>query len=158
MGFFDMLKDGAKILTEQVTGSYGDIDFHFEPVEIKRGDRLLYILNIQATGELKAKAVYLRLVSSETCRMTVKVRDFSGHMSPKEFTQSKTLYDNRIEVCGSLEMSTGESREMKGEIGIPTDVQPTYRGFMAQHTWQIEAVLDSPWGKNLTRSKEIVIR
>ena len=158
MGFFDMLKDGAKILTEQVTGSYGDIDFYFEPNETGRGEKVFYVINIQATGELKAKSVFLRLTSTETCRMTVKVRDFSGHMSPKEFTQSKTLYDSKIEACGSLEMSAGESRELKGEIGIPTDVQPTYRGFMAQHTWFLEVVLDAPWGKDLTRRKEIVIR
>ena len=158
MGLFDMIKEGAKKITNQVTGSYGKIDFAIDPPEVERGGRISYRIIVHATGDLEAKSVFIRLIDKETCKMTEKVRDFSGHMSPKEFTQTRKLYDKNIEVCGPLEMSEGETKEFTGEVNIPMEIQPTYRGMLAHHLWYIEAVLDTPWGKDLVKRNDFVVK
>lgn len=154
MGFFD----GIKKLTDRVTGGYGKIDFGVKTTDVAPGDSLGYRINIEATGELKAKGVYLRLRGTETATMDVHEQDDDGMGRTVTETHSNTTLDQVFEVSGELEMQAGETKTIKGEITIPQECEPTYHGVITNHEWVLEADVDIPWGKDLKQSKNMHIR
>jgi len=157
MGFFDALKEGAKKLTDRVTGGYGKIEFTIDRQEVKPGEELPYTIHVSATGELKAKRVLLHLRGEETTSVEVEIEDPDGTKRTdwRNFTNHR---EEEFEVHGSLEMKEGETKEISGKITIPADCQPTYRGVATQHEWTLEADVDVPMGKDLKEQKKIIVR
>lgn len=159
MGFLDALKDGAKKLADKVTGGYGKISFEMEKKEASSGEGLPFHIKVDATGELKAKRVVVRLRGTENCRIEIETPDENSSFPRRETkTFTNTTQELEIEVGGALEMKEGESKEYSGEFMVPGDCQPTYHGVIADHRWEIEADVDVPWGKDLKQSMEVFIR
>ncbi len=154
MGFFD----GLKKLTDRVTGGYGKIELGVKSTDVAPGDTLGYRINIEATGDLKAKAVLLRLRGTEIARMEIQVQDENGMSRTNTESHTNTTYEQVFQVEGELDMKAGETKTIKGEITIPQECEPTYHGVITNHEWVLEADVDIPWGKDLKQSKDMRIR
>lgn len=158
MGFFDTIKDGAKMLSDRVTGGYGEMVFNIDRNEASRGEPVMAMVNIKATGEIMAKRIIVRLAGQETCTMEISWRDHRLSLRKKRETQNRNTNHVEMELTGSFEMQKGETRTFEGSIEVPRNSQPTYYGVQAQHRWYVSAEVEIPWGKNLTGNREIFIK
>lgn len=158
MGFFDVLKDGAKKLSDRVTGGYGEIVFNIGKTEVRPGDGLPVRVDLKARGELKAEKIVIRLRGREKCTMEISYRDSNAILRKKRDTQTNYTGVTEFDLCGSFEMNEGETDDVKGMIQIPQNCQPTYYGVLSEHRWIVEAEVIIPWGKNLFGSKEVIVR
>ncbi len=157
MGFFDALAEGAKKLTDRVTGGYGEITFNVDREQLSPGDSLGVEIDIKATGDLEAKRVLVRIRGKEKCTLHVKYQDEGGMSQTETHETTEYTMDKEFEVCGALKMSQSETKSIRETITIPDDCQPTYFGVNCEHKWEIEADVDVPWGKDLTKTKELYI-
>ncbi|MFP4498029.1 MAG: hypothetical protein ACLFQV_07440 [Vulcanimicrobiota bacterium] len=158
MGFFDAIKDGAKKLSNRVTGNYGQIILNTSVSELLPGTPLPYNIEVKATGELKAKKVYLKLKGIETCQVTVEYQDSNLAKRIRNHSEKNTTREIVQQIEGALEMQEGKTRVFEGALEIPKQIQPSYDGVRAKHTWKLEAVLEVDWGKDLKSSTELFIR
>lgn len=159
MGFLDTLKDGAKKLADKVTGGYGKVDFTLgKNGVLSPGENLPYRIQIDATGELKAKRVMVRVRGTETVRVDMEIREPDGTTRHEQKIYTNTTAEHEFQVNGEFEMKEGECNVIENEIVIPTTCMPTYRGRLATHIWNVEADVDVPMGKDLKKSFEINIR
>lgn len=158
MGFFDTLKQGAKNLANRVTGGYGKIEFLMDSHEASPGDRVPVQIKVDATGDLKANRVMLRLRGTENINVEIREQNEDGSTSGGRHNVSTCTQEEEYQISGAIEMKEGDSKTFSGEIIIPQNCQPTYQGISAIHTWTIEADVDVPMGKDLKQSYEIRIR
>jgi hypothetical protein len=54
-------------------------------------------------------------------------------------------------------MQQGETKTYTASVPIPENVQPTYTGTDAKHTWHVRAYLDISMGADIDASAEFVV-
>jgi hypothetical protein len=127
MGFFKDLKN-------KVTGGAATVNVN---VPIAQRGRPATV-QVQATAKANGKvtAVYLLVRSLEACEF----KDSDGD----KVRETKVSYENKITIAPAQDIREGETYTWQGTIELPTSTNPTFRGSMINHTWEIQAGLDMP--------------
>ncbi len=127
MGFFKDLKN-------KITGGAATVRVSV-PSAARRGQALQVQVQAQAKASGKVSAVYLLVRGTETCEWKE---------NNEKVGNSKTSYENKITIAGAQDMKEGETYNWEGVIELPTNANPTFRGSLINHTWEIQAGLDMP--------------
>ncbi|HSD89337.1 MAG TPA: hypothetical protein VLB44_17530, partial [Kofleriaceae bacterium] len=92
----------------------------------------------QATAKAngKASAVYLLVRATENAQF----KDSNN----EKVTGSKISYENRVMISGAQDLKEGETYSWEGQVELPPNANPTLRGSIIDHTWEIQAGLDMP--------------
>jgi hypothetical protein len=126
MGFFKDLKN-------KVTGGGATVRVSVPAAQRGRSTPV----QIQATAKANGKvaAVYVLLRATESAEFKVDGEKVEGE---------KVSYETRVQIAGAQEIKEGETYNFDGQIELPINCNPTLRGSIIEHTWEIQAGLDMP--------------
>lgn len=136
MGFFDKIKAAKNALTG------GAAEVFVEPQPAVRGQPAAVNIRVVAKANFKADGIYLLVRSRE--RAELEDKDWEdGEQSRETVRGTRTSYEKRFEAGGAQELAEGQEYSFAAEITIPADCNPTFRGRMIQHGWEIQAGVDA---------------
>jgi len=126
MGFFKDLKN-------KVTGGAATVRVNVPTAQRGRATPV----QVQATAKANGKvaAVYLLIRATENAQFKHNDEKVSG---------SKVSYETRLTIAGAQDLKEGETYNWEGVMELPTNSNPTLRGSIIDHTWEIQAGLDMP--------------
>ena len=124
MGFFKDLKN-------KVTG--GGATVRVNVPSAQRGRAVPVQIQATAKANGKVSAVYLLVRATESAEFKVNSEKVNG---------SKVSYETRISIAGAQELKEGETYNWEGQLELPVNTNPTLRGGIIDHTWEIQAGLD----------------
>ena len=167
MGFLDRVKASFS----QAMGGKASLDLELAQQTVAPGDTLDYRVVLVTTGPLNADRLTVGLYGRE------RIRVWTGGLPPPGRTagdhvglgeaapsapglarESTTAQYVETVAGAELSLSAGQSREFRGTLQVPADVQPTYRGVDAQHTWRVRAVVVVPLGVDVVSEVDVTIR
>jgi hypothetical protein len=168
MGFLDRVKASFA----QAMGGKAKLTLEVATTTATPGAGIDYRVALVTTGPLKAEKVTIGLYGTERVRVWTSGSPAASRLnadadgSDPSPVQSlgglsrdlSTFQQVEPVVAGELVLPAGESREWAGTLRLPEDLQPTYRGVDAQHTWRVRAVVWIPLGVDLVEETEIVVR
>jgi hypothetical protein len=126
MGFFKDLKN-------KITG--GAATVRVSVPSVKRGQSVP--VKVQATAKANGKVASVYLL----------VRGVEGaewKENGERVHNSKLSFDTKVQISGAQDIKEGETYDWEGAIELPHTAQPTFRGALIHHTWEIQAGLDMP--------------
>jgi hypothetical protein len=133
MGFFSNLKNA-------VTGGAASVQIQLPPAA-RRGETIP--VTIQATAKSAAKVTSVYLLVRATEHAQVKDTDYANGKSSTETVHGRKItYETRIAIAGAQQLDEGQSYTWQGQLPMPQTSNPTFRGQMINHTWEIQAGLD----------------
>ncbi len=118
---------GAKVFLTIATPPSRQQPFH---VQVKA---------LVADSDIKPARVYVALEGIETVRVSTFVDGRN-----QNFSGTATTFQNSFNIAGAQELTAKQEYTWEGDVQIPPNVLPTYRGPNAQHEWRIKAGLDLP--------------
>lgn len=127
MGFFKDLKN-------KVTG--GAATVRVTVPTARRGQAVPVQVQATAKANGKVAAVYVLLRATETAQFKTDGGD--------KVKGEKTSYENKVSIAGASEIKEGETYTYEGVIELPTTTNPSLRGGIIDHIWEIQAGLDMP--------------
>jgi hypothetical protein len=127
MGFFKDLKN-------KVTG--GGATVRVTVPSARRGQPISVKVQAQAKANGKVAAVYLLVRATENASF----KDSNN----EKVSGSKVSYENRVTIAGAQDIKEGETYNWEGVLELPTNSNPTLRGAIIDHTWEVQAGLDMP--------------
>lgn len=126
MGFFKDMKN-------KITGGGATVRVNLSAAQRGRAVPVQVQATAKASG--KVSAVYLLVRATESAEFKVNNDKVNG---------SKVSYETRIQVAGAQEIKEGETYNWDGQLELPVNTNPTLRGSIIDHTWEIQAGLDMP--------------
>jgi hypothetical protein len=126
MGFFKDLKN-------KVTG--GAATVRVTVPAARRGQAVPVQVQATAKANGKASAVYLLIRATESAEFKANNEKVQG---------SKVSYETRVTVAGAQDLKEGETYTWDGVLELPINSNPTLRGSIIEHTWEVQAGLDMP--------------
>lgn len=136
MGFMDKLKS----LKNAITGGGAKISLQMDRT-IAPGDRVAVTVHCQVEGApVSATKVYVAVRAVETVNLVHRDRDQRGDRDRVHDTE--TTFSKEFTIHGAVNLPANSTHEWRGEIQLPTNVQPTYRGKHAKHEWEVLAAID----------------
>ncbi len=126
MGFFKDLKN-------KITG--GAATVHVNVPNARRGQAVPVKVQATAKASGKVAAVYLLVRGTESCEWKE---------NGEKVGNSKTSFENKITIAGAQDIKEGETYSWEGVLELPTNTNPTFRGGLINHAWEIQAGLDMP--------------
>jgi hypothetical protein len=126
MGFFKDLKN-------KVTGGAATVRVNVPSA--RRGQAVPVQVQATAKASGKVSAVYLLVRATESAEFK---------QNNEKVSSSKLSYENRITIAGAQDIKEGETYSWEGVLELPTNSNPTLRGSIIEHTWEIQAGLDMP--------------
>ncbi|HMA33901.1 MAG TPA: hypothetical protein VKY74_05410 [Chloroflexia bacterium] len=169
MGFLDRVKASFS----QAMGGTAALTLEVTPQTVHPGDCVDYRVLLVTTGPLKAAAITVGLYGRERVRVWTSgppgaagpgaEESSAGTPSPAALLSGparETVTFQQVETLapGELVLPAGQTREFQGQIQVPAEIQPTYRGIDALHSWRIRATIVIPLGVDLVEDADIVIR
>jgi len=127
MGFFKDLKN-------KVTGGGATVRVNVPTAQRGRATPVQVQATAKANG--KVSAVYVLIRATETSNF--KTDDGN------KVSGSKVSYETRVSIAGASEIKEGETYNFEGVIELPTNSNPSLRGSIIDHIWEIQAGLDMP--------------
>jgi hypothetical protein len=127
MGFFKDLKN-------KVTGGAATVRVNVPTAQRGRATPVQVQATAKANGKVSAVYVLIRATESSNFK-TVDGAKVSG---------SKVSYETRVWIAGASEIKVGETYNFEGVIELPTNSNPSLRGSIIDHIWEIQAGLDMP--------------
>jgi hypothetical protein len=127
MGFFKDLKN-------KITG--GGATVRVSVPATRRGQATPVQVQAEAKANGKVTAVYLLIRATEQC-------EFKDNDNNKQ-SASKVSYETKVTIAGAMDIQEGKSYNFEGVIELPSNTQPTLRGSLINHVWEIQAGLDMP--------------
>ena len=124
MGFFKDLKN-------KVTG--GGATVRVTVPEAQRGRAVPVQVQATAKANGKVSAVYLLVRATESCEFK---------KDGEKIGDSKVSYESRIQIAGAQEIKEGQTYDWNGQLELPVNTNPTLRGALIEHSWQVQAGLD----------------
>ena len=125
MGFFKDLKN-------KVTGGAATVRVNVPSA--RRGHAVPIQVQATAKANGKASAIYLLVRATEKA-------EFKGSDNEK-VSGFKVSYENRVTIAGAQDLKEGETYSWDGVLELPTNSNPTLRGSIIEHTWEVQAGLD----------------
>lgn len=126
MGFFKDLKN-------KVTGGAATVRVNVPSA--RRGQAVPVQVQATAKANGKVSAVYLLVRATESAEFK---------QNNEKVSSSKLSYENRITIAGAQDIKEGETYSWEGVLELPTSSNPTLRGSIIEHTWEVQAGLDMP--------------
>src|SRR6476659_4736035 len=126
MGFFKDLKN-------KVTGGAATVRVNVPAA--RRGQAVPVQVQAQAKANGKVSAVYLLIRATESAEFKQNNEKVQG---------TKVSYENRVTIAGAQDLKEGETYSWDGVVELPTSSNPTLRGSIIEHTWEVQAGLDMP--------------
>ena len=124
MGFFKDLKN-------KVTGGAATVRVTVPAAQ--RGRAVPVQVQATAKANGKVSAVYLLVRATESCEFK---------KDGEKIGESKTSYESRIQLAGAQEIKEGQTYNWDGQLELPVNTNPTLRGSLIDHTWEVQAGLD----------------
>ena len=118
---------GAKVFLTLVTSPSRQQPFH---VQVKA---------LVADSDIKPARVYVAVEGVETVNVSAYVENRN-----QTFSSTATTFQSDFLIAGAQELKAKQEYTWEGDVQIPQNVLPTYRGRNAQHEWRIKAGLDLP--------------
>lgn len=125
MGFFKDLKN-------KVTG--GGATVRVTIPSARRGQAVPVKVQAIAKANGKVSAVYLLLRATESAEFKADNGD--------KVSSSKESYANKVTIAGAHDLVEGQTYDFEGVVELPTSCNPSLRGSIINHTWEIQAGLD----------------
>jgi hypothetical protein len=123
MGLLDKIKSAASALT-------GGADVFVDINDVERGVATPISIRGVAKKDNKISSVYLLVRATE-------------HAAVENEKQTETVsYETRIEISGAQDLKQGEEYNWEGEINLPSTINPSFRGKMIRHTWEVKGGLN----------------
>ena len=126
MGFFKDLKN-------KVTGGAATVRVNLASAQ--RGRAVPVQVQATAKANGKVSAVYLLVRATESSEFKVNNEKVQG---------SKVSFETRITIAGAQDIKEGETYNWDGQLELPVNTNPTLRGSIIDHTWEVQAGLDMP--------------
>ena len=126
MGFFKDLKN-------KVTGGAATVRVNIASAQ--RGRAVPVQVQATAKANGKVSAVYLLVRATESSEFKVNNEKVQG---------SKVSFETRITIAGAQDIKEGETYNWDGQLELPVNTNPTLRGSIIDHTWEVQAGLDMP--------------
>jgi hypothetical protein len=126
MGFFKDLKN-------KVTGGAATVRVNVPAAQ--RGRAVPVRIEAQAKANGKVSAVYLLVRATENAAFK---------KDGEKISESKTSFETRIQIAGAQDIKEGETYNWDGQLELPVNTNPTLRGSIIDHTWEVQAGLDMP--------------
>ncbi|HEX5063868.1 MAG TPA: hypothetical protein VFV99_31025 [Kofleriaceae bacterium] len=126
MGFFKDLKN-------KVTGGAATVRVNVSSAQ--RGRAVPVQVQATAKANGKVSAVYLLVRATESAEFKANNEKVQG---------SKVSFETRITIAGAQEIKEGETYNWDGQLELPVNTNPTLRGSIIDHTWEVQAGLDMP--------------
>ncbi|HTL86249.1 MAG TPA: hypothetical protein VL856_13765 [Acidimicrobiia bacterium] len=126
MGFFKDLKN-------KITG--GGATVRLSVPAVKRGQPATVQVEATAKANGKVAAVYLLIRGTESAEWKE---------NNEKVGNSKSSFETRVQIAGAQDIVEGQSYSWQGTFELPGNVQPTFRGALINHTYEIQAGLDMP--------------
>jgi hypothetical protein len=124
MGFFKDLKN-------KVTGGAATVNVTVPAAQ--RGRAVPVQVQATAKANGKASAVYLLVRATESCEFK---------KDGEKIGESKVSYESRIQIAGAQELKEGQTYTWSGQLELPVNTNPTLRGSLIDHCWEVQAGLD----------------
>ena len=124
MGFFKDLKN-------KVTGGAATVRVNVPAA--RRGQQVPVKIQATAKANGKVSAVYVLVRSVENANFK---RD------GEKISESKVSFETRVNIAGAMEIKEGQTYDFDGLLELPVNTNPTLRGALIDHTWEVQAGLD----------------
>jgi hypothetical protein len=112
------------------------------PSEVERGQPTAVQVHATAKSDCEIQGVYLLVRALE--RAEVRDTDFDDGEIEREYVRGRRVsFEHRVPFAGGQQLSEGEQYTWEGELQLPDDVGPTFRGRMIGHEWEVQAGLDA---------------
>jgi hypothetical protein len=134
MGFFDKLTGGAAEVRVAVLG---------EPI---LGEPFQVEISAAATSGFKINKVYLLVKAWEEVKaegVEIEIEDGELEVEKEMVHKIVDTFNAEIEVDGTQEIDSGETKTWTVEVTIDPENNGTYRGVHARHEWQLYVGLDA---------------
>lgn len=136
MGFMDKLKS----MKNMVTGGGAKISLQLDRT-IAPGERVAVVVRCQVEGAaISASKVYVAARAVETVSLVHRDRDQRGDRDRVHDTE--TTFSQEFVIHGAVQLAADSTHEWRGEISLPSNVQPSYHGKHAKHEWAVLAAID----------------
>lgn len=126
MGFFKDLKN-------KVTGGAATVRVNVPAA--RRGQQVPVKVQAAAKANGKVTAVYVLVRAVENAQFK---RD------GEKISESKISFETRVNIAGAMEIKEGQTYDFDGLLELPVNTNPTLRGSIIDHTWELQAGLDMP--------------
>ena len=126
MGFFKDLKN-------KVTGGAATVRVNVPAA--RRGQQVPVKVQATAKANGKVSAVYVLVRAVENAQFK---RD------GEKISESKISFETRVNIAGAMEIKEGQTYDFDGLLELPVNTNPTLRGSIIDHTWELQAGLDMP--------------
>jgi hypothetical protein len=135
MGLFDKLKDVANM----VTGNAARVTIEYEPRVAFPGEELSVRITATSTGSpVKSGGIFVDLRAVE--RVSVNHSTSSGMQTVQN---SHTSFEQEIRIAPPFVLGANETRTFEGVVRLPSNAQPTFGGYFAQHEWAIRGRVEA---------------
>jgi len=118
---------GAKVFLTIVTPPSRQEPFH---VQVKA---------LVADSDIKPARVYVAVEGVETANVSASIDNRQQNV-----TGTATTFQSDFNIAGAQDLKAKQEYTWEGDVQLPANVLPTYRGRNAQHEWRIKAGLDLP--------------
>lgn len=136
MGFLDKLKS----VKNMVTGGGAKISLEVDR-SIAPGERVAVTVRCQVEGAaISATKVYVAVRGVETVNLVHRDSDTRGDRDRVHDTE--VTFSKEFQIHGAVALPANSTHEWRGEVQLPSNVQPTYRGKHAKHEWEVLAAID----------------
>ena len=161
--------DSVRSTVDKVTGSSANVALEMDAGVVRPEQAVNVNIAIKnGLSSLDARAVLLEIEAIETIDLPRHanwaniVEDVAAigsrrppqhnHMKPAVTRNSAKTWTATVTVSPALSLAAGEEKKFRGTFRLPPNVQPTYEGKYANHSWRIRARLDvfgtdpsTPW-------------
>jgi hypothetical protein len=132
MGFFNNLKNA-------VTGGAASVTVQAAPA--RRGQASSVHVQAIAKADGQVNGVYLLVRAVEEAQ--VNDTDYADGRTRNETVHGrKVSWETKIAIAGAQPIKAGQTYDFEGMLQIPSNTNPSFRGSMIKHTWEIQAGLD----------------
>jgi hypothetical protein len=151
MGVFSALKG----MVQAVTGGAAQVMIECDPAAVPGGELRVRVTCTSTGGEVKSQGVFVDLLGSEQVKVPAAAATQpqtagampGGQQPAKDVETSYVSFSQSFQIAPPLVLGPGETRQFEGTVRLPQNIQPTYIGRHAQHSWQIRGRLEA-WGND----------
>jgi hypothetical protein len=135
MGFLSNLKNA-------VTGGAASVQLHV-PASVPRNESVPIRVTAMANSDCEIRGVYVLVRAMEEAQVRDTDFEEDGDIDREIVRGRRASYENRIPLGGGQQLVEGQEYTWEGELQLPSNVGPSFRGQMIRHEWEMQAGLDA---------------
>lgn len=135
MGLFDKLKGAVNA----VTGGAATVTMQYQPQMGMPGQPIQVQVTATSTGaEVKSQGIYIDLRGTEHVYIKAGVGNVQS-----EVRLSEQTFEQSFQIAPAFVLPAGQTMTFEGGFQIPAQIQPTYEGPYAEHSWEIRGRVEA---------------